>query len=141
MRAAVTYYTKTGHSKRIAEGIGTELKIPVSNITMGLPATEGEPIDILFLVGGIYAGKSAPEMVEAVAKISPDSIKKVVLLTSSLNPQAEQHSIRGALTDRGINVEEEAFKCTGGFLIFARKRPNEQDVQNAVDFARSQLER
>lgn len=141
MRAAVTYYTKTGHSKRIAEGIGTELKIPVSNITMGLPATEGEPIDILFLVGGIYAGKSAPEMVEAVAKISPDSIKKVVLLTSSLNPQAEQDSIRGALTDRGINVEEEEFKCTGGFLIFARKRPNEQDVQNAVNFARSHLER
>ena len=131
MQAAVTYYSKTGHSKKIAQAISDELGIAISEIMDGVPAA-----DLLFVVGGIYAGKSDPLMLEALAGAEPERVGRAALITSCMNPKVTQSMVRETLEARGIPVLKEEFVCTGGFLIFARKRPNSEDIGNAVAFAR-----
>lgn len=134
MGAAVVYYSKTGHSKKIAQAIGDELGIPAAEIREGIPAA-----DLLFVVGGIYAGKSAPEMLEGLAAADPERVGRAALVTSSLDKQGSQPMVRSALEARGIPVVKEEFACLGGFLFFARKRPNAQDIADAVAYARRVL--
>ena len=69
MNAVVSYYSKTGHSKKIAGAIANQLKIPMTDLRNELPLNNEEALDILFILGGLYGGKSAPEMLEAVRRI------------------------------------------------------------------------
>lgn len=57
-KTAVIYATKTKHSQKLAEAIGSFLNVKSKNITEK-PALQD--IDLLFIVGGIYGGVSMPE--------------------------------------------------------------------------------
>ena len=130
---AVMFYSKSGHSRKIARSLGDALGIPVLEV----PETP-KKADILYIVSGIYASKGAPELLAAVEKLDPASIKKVVLFTSSAAGSTRQDEVRAVLKRKGIPVAAEEFVCPGQFLFFKRKRPNEQDCKDAVEFARKQ---
>lgn len=139
MNAVVSYYSKTGHSKKIAGAIANQLKIPMTDLRNELPLNNEEALDILFILGGLYGGKSAPEMLEAVRRIKPSAVKQVVLMTSCMNPEGRQDEVRHTFLDQGVDVAAEEFNCRGGFLFFSRKHPNQDDISAAVDFAKDIL--
>jgi len=79
MKCGVIYYTKTGHSEKIARAVAQELHVQAEDIKTGPVMKE---LDLLFIVGGIYAGKSDPAMLGYISNIEGSMVKKVALITS-----------------------------------------------------------
>ncbi len=127
---AILYATLTGHSQKIAGAIGEALNIEVVNASARPVFAD---VDLLFIVGGIYAGGSLPALLKFVKTLTQDSVKKVALVTSAARGQ-KQDQIRRILQEKGIEVLDE-FACPGSFLFLSKGHPNEQDIQHAVDFA------
>lgn len=135
-KTAIVYATLTRHSKKIAEAIGRALGVKAENIS-DLPALEN--MDLLFIVGGIYGGKSLPALLNYVGALEAASVKKAVLVTSSAREQKQDH-VRRLLQEKGIEVLDE-FTCPGSFLFISHGRPNKEDLQQAAGFALRLAER
>ena len=133
MNTGVIYATKTGHSRKIAMGLGEALGIPPMDIKTN-PNLEN--IDLLYIVGGIYGGKSSPELTAFLANVTSAQVKKAVLLTSFGGKTQKQTDVREVLNANGIEVADEEFTCQGSILFVGIGHPNASDLRNAVTFAR-----
>lgn len=135
MNTAVIYATKTGHCRKIASAVANAIGTKAMDISTN---PEINNIDLLFVVGGIYGGKSAPELLEYVGKLQKEHIKKAVLITSSVSQSAKSEELLCVLTAQGIEVAEE-FKCRGAFLFVGLGHPNNNDIEETVAFAKKQI--
>ncbi|MEI6578114.1 MAG: flavodoxin domain-containing protein [Eubacteriales bacterium] len=133
MKIEVIYATKTGHSKKIATAIAQELKVKATDIKM---KPKIENVDLLYIVSGVYGGKSAPVLIEFVKEIDSTQVKQVSLLTSSAGKTTPQKEVREVLISNGVQVAENEFLCQGGFLFVGMGHPNAEDIKNAVDFVK-----
>lgn len=130
---SVVYATKTQHSRKLAEQIAKEFGIVAKDVEK---YPELEASDLLFLVGGIYAGKSNPALLSYAEKLDASTTKKVVLVTSSVSvSNRSQKDIRELLAKKGIAVVDE-ITCTGAFLFIKFTHPNKTDIQNIVKAAK-----
>lgn len=130
-KKAVIYATKTKHSKKLAEAIGSALKIKAYNISENPPLHD---VDCLFIVGGIYGGVSMPELLEFVNTMEAPALKHAALVTSCASGQQRQDAVRRILEEKKIEVVDE-FVCKGAFLFVSMKHPNSKDLEKATDFA------
>jgi len=137
MKTKTIYFTKTGHSLKIAKRIENELQVEALNIK---DSPKLDNVDLLFVVGGIYGGKSDPKLLNYIDTIDGGSVKKSALITSCTGLKNFQDEVRQKLEAKGVEVSKDEFMCKGNFLIFGLGHPNEEDLQNAVDFARKHLE-
>lgn len=134
MKYAVVYASKTRHSRKIAQAVAEALGTEAQDVKTA-PRLAG--VDLLLVVGGIYAGKSDPALVSWLSGLDPAQVAKVALMESCTSPKPYgQPELRTALAARGIPVLEEAFHCRGSFLFFAMGRPNREEIASAVRFAR-----
>jgi flavodoxin len=132
MKIGVIYYTKLGHSKKIAQAIANDLGVKAQDIRDPLQLGN---IDILYIVSGIYGGKSAPELLKFVKTLDHPQVKKAFLLTSSGGKTTRAEEVRAVLSENGIPVGEEEFTCQGAIFLFGMGHPNKADIQNAIQFA------
>ncbi len=133
MKAGIVYATRTKHSKKLAEAIGSALFIKSENIAAH-PHFSG--IDLLIIVGGIYGGESMPELVEYVKTLHPSAVKSVALVTNCGSGRQKQLTVRNILEGNGISVLDE-FVCKGAILFVAARHPNAMDLTNATTFAKN----
>ncbi len=131
IKTAVIYATKTKHSKKLAEAIGSFFNIQAKNIT---ESPELHDIDMLFIVGGIYGGVSMPELLEYLKKIEAPLPKCAALVTSCASGRQKQIAVRDILEEKGIKVIDE-FVCRGSFLFVSTNHPNAKDLKAAAEFA------
>jgi flavodoxin len=129
-KVSVVYATKTGHSKKLAEAVGLAIGAAVYHVA-DRPSL-GD-LDLLFVVGGIYGGESAPELLEFVSGLS-GGIREAALITSSASNAKGQDSVRARLRERGIPIADE-YRCLGGILFVRAGHPNRKEIQDAVHFA------
>jgi len=134
MKTAVIYYSKLGHSKKIADSISQELNVSSQDVREN-PQLVG--LDMLYIVSGIYGGKSAPELLEYLKTLDHQHVKIAHLLTSSAGKTTRASEVRTILTDRGIPVSKEEFTCQGAILFVGLGHPNKVDIENAIQFVRS----
>lgn len=132
MKTALIYLTITGHSKKIANAIAKELKIQAQDIKNNPQLIEA---DLLFIVGGIYGGKSLPELISYVKNIDNTMVKQAILITSCASNKETQWEVREILDNNGIEVLKDEFVCRGNFLLYGLGHPNKTDIENAVAFA------
>ena len=137
MKHAIYYWTKTGHSKKLADFMSESLSVPARNLKEN--GTLEGPIDTLFLVSGIYGGQNDPGLIQELEKLNPDKVGRVVLITSCTSGSTPQDQARKTLTNLGIPVARQEFICKGRFLIFAWSHPNQTDLQNLASFAKGFL--
>ena len=125
---SVVYATKTKHSKKLAEAIGKALNVTAVDVkTSPVPRAA----ELLFLVGGIYAGKSSPGLIRYVEGLDVNQVKKVVLVTSSASVASrKQPEVYSLLTEKGVEVLEE-ISCPGSFLWLSFGHPNTADLEEA----------
>lgn len=133
MKSAIIYATKTGHSRKIAKAIAKEFNIDAYNIKSNPILYK---IDNLFIIGGIYGGKSSTDLLNYVKTISKDNVKLAIILTSSASKIAKQKELRELLLHNGIHVYDKEFTCQGKFLFIGIGHPNQNDIQNAIDFVK-----
>lgn len=126
----VVFATKTQHSKKIAEAIGKKLGAEVLDVRNKPQVSDAE---ILIIVGGIYAGKSNPDILAFAEGLTSAKVKKAILITSSASvTNRSQKELREILVKKGIDVIDEV-SCTGAFLFIKLGHPNSMDVQGVVE--------
>ena len=131
-KTAVVYATKTKHSKKLAEAIGSALDVKAENIADNPVLTD---VELLFIVGGIYGGESLPALLEYLKGLDDvSSLKRAALVTNCASGKQKQAAVREALEQKGITVVGE-FVCKGALLFVAATHPNSKDINSAKDFA------
>lgn len=155
-KTLVTYYSKTGNTKKIAEAIYEQLKgekeIKPLDEVQGL-----EDYSLIFIGFPVYS-HSVPYKVEIFLKKIPDG-KKIALFSthgsftgSRLSREALEHAtataskakVMATFSCRGrVSLETlEMYKNSPQHVLWvemaasARNHPHEKDVENAKSFAR-----
>ena len=132
MRYAVRYYTKTGHTKKLADAMAEELGVE------SLPITEpvDEQVDILFLGNSYYAFNIDPEVKEFVMSLDKEKVGKIVNFGTAALLNSTYKKVKAVADRVGIPMDEKEFHCRGEFKSIHRGRPNEDDVRAAVEFVK-----
>lgn len=130
MNIAIRYYTKFGHSAKMANVIsqvtGSEAETIASSIN--------DPVDILFLGSGVLLGKISNEMVNFIRTLTPDKVKRVVCFGSCAIIKSPVPQMRTLLEAQGIMVDERSFTCKGAMGPLHSGHPNKQDLQELREF-------
>jgi len=130
-KIAVIYATKTKHSKKLAEAIGSAIRVKAENITEN---PDLHDIGLLFIVSGIYGGASMPELLNYIKQLEAPALKHIALVTSCASGKQRQDAVRRIFEEKRIEVIDE-FVCKGAFLFVATNHPNSKDLKDATDFA------
>ncbi|HPE68245.1 MAG TPA: flavodoxin domain-containing protein [Thermotogota bacterium] len=133
MHISVVYYSMTGHSRKIAAAIASEFGVTPCDSKKNPQLGE---TDLLFVLGGIYGGKSSPKLLHFLEKLEAKKVKRAAILTSSGPGTTQQPQVRQALQKKGIECVPEEYCCKGSFLFFNLGHPNQQEIQHAVEFAK-----
>jgi len=131
MNIKLAYYTKTGHSRKIAEAIGEAFSIEPMNIEDNATIFGA---DILILVGGIYNGLSSESMIRFAEKLKPTMAQRVAIITSSAFGKDTQEKLALTLKNNYIEVLGECI-VKGSFAVISLGRPNKKDYNTAIEFA------
>jgi menaquinone-dependent protoporphyrinogen IX oxidase len=135
MNIVCLYGSKSGHSRKIAQEIGTATDIPVFDFRTA-PIGCLDNAHTVIIVGGIYAAKCLPEFVQYIQdNLQTDTVKQVFIISSSMAPEATLPEIRTALAAKKIPVNGE-YHCKGSFLFFGRGHPDSSEIAGAVNFAK-----
>ena len=137
MTYTVRYYTKTGNTKKLAEAIAKELGVEA------LPISEpvNEKVDLLILANSYYAFNIDPEVRAFVASLDKAMIGKIVNFGSAAMLNSTYKKVKAEADKVGIPMDEKEFHCKGEFKGLRKGRPNEEDIQAAVQFARQYTNR
>lgn len=130
MTTAIRYYSKFGHSAKMAEIVGQVIGTK--------PETVNVPIDTetetLYLGAGVFLGKVDGSVEKFINTLTPEKVKRVVCFGSSAIIDSPVPQMQKLLKARGINVDERAFTCRGSMGPLHAGHPNQQDLDNLRQF-------
>ncbi len=132
MKAMIVFASALGNSKKIAEVIGSRLKIDVHNVrSISAP----KMADTIIIVGGIYGGKSKKELKEFVNLLDSTKVRSIAVITSSGagERRTTPSEIAELIRARKINILGE-LNIRGRAFIFPTGHPNETDLKMATEW-------
>lgn len=135
MTYAVRYYTKTGHTKKLADAIANVLG--VESLPISVPVSE--PVDYLFLGNSFYAFTIDPEVRQFVSTLEKDKVGKIVNFGTAAMLNSTYRKVRAEAKKVGVAMDEKEFHCRGEFKGANKGRPNEQDIADVIEFAKQYL--
>ena len=131
MKVAVRYYTKTGHTKRLAEAVAKA----VGAEALPLSSPIEEPVDILFLGNSYYAFSIDPEVRAFIRKLDKTKVGRIVNFGSAAMLNSTYKKVKAEADKAGIKMDPREFHCRGEFKGVHKGRPNEEDLAAAAAFA------
>ena len=132
MKIAIRYYTKTGNTKKLAEAISQVVNVEAK--TVDEPLTED--VDILFLGSAVYAAGIDSKIKEFIKGIDVN-VGEVVNFSSAALIESTYSQVKKEVEAKGLKMSEKEFHCRGAFKFVHRGRPNEKDLKDAQEFAKS----
>ena len=132
MNIAVRYYTKTGHTKKLAEAVAKAVGVEAQPISSPV----GEPVDILFLGNSYYAFNIDPEVREFIRKLDKTKIGKIVNFGSAAMLNSTYKKVKAEADKAGIPMDQREFHCRGEFKGIHKGKPDESDLRAAAEFAK-----
>ena len=134
----VLYYSKGGHTKKVAEAIAAELGVQAADVRQ---ATLDKSAEIVFLGSGCYGKKPGPEMVKFIETAGFSGRKVALFGTSAGGVGLEVEEMASTLRSRGASMVG-SFYCQGQFLLMVgRGHPNDKDMESARQFARDTVKK
>ena len=130
MSFQVIYFSRKGSTKKIADAIASELNIKAEDVRSA-KITE----DFIFLGSGCYGGKPSESMEKFIQDNDFENKKIALFGTSGGGVGAEVNVMEALLKKKNANILGKYF-CKGKFMFANRKKPNEEDIENAKQFAR-----
>jgi hypothetical protein len=109
MNIAVRYQSRGGNSKAVAEAIAKAVGVTAEPI--GKPIIE--PVDILFVGGGMYAWDIDKRLKAYLHSLSPDLVKSVAAFTTG-TMMSGTSKIAAIVKARGIAVNPEVLPFKAG---------------------------
>ena len=131
MKIAIRYYTKTGHTKQLAEAISNAINVEAKTVDEKL----SEDIDILFLGSSVYAAGIDKKVKEFIQSIDVH-VGCVVNFSSAALIESTYGQVKKQVEAKGIKMSEDEFHCRGSFKFVHRGRPNEDDLKEVAEFAK-----
>ncbi len=131
MKTAVRYYTRTGHTKLLADAIADAVGTVAQTVAVPLE----EDVDVLFLGSAVYATRLDDEIVKFIDSINVN-VGKIVCFSSAAILSGTYKQVKQAAQAKGFTVADEEFFCKGAFGIIAKGRPNADDAKAAGEFAK-----
>jgi flavodoxin len=137
MKVAVRYFSLSGNTAKIGEAIAQAVNVEALPIMAELE----KPVDLLFLGSAVYAFGIDDILKTFIDELEPSRVKKVAIFSTTALVKSAYPLIKKALDAKGIPVADEEFHCRGEFKIFHKGRPNQQDCDAAVEFARKLIQK
>ena len=130
MEFQVIYFSKTGHTKKVAEAIASELGVKAEDVK----DAELNEDALVFLGSGCYGGKPAEIMTKFIEDNNFKSRNVALFGTSGSGKGIECREMENLLITKGASIKGKFF-CKGKFLFANRGRPNDEDINDAKEFA------
>ncbi len=133
MKTAIRYYSKFGHTAKMAQIVGeiTGANPELASVSLS------EPVDTLYLGAGVFLGKVDGSIGEFIKTLKPDMVRRVVCFGSSAIIKSPVPQMRKMLEAQGITVSEQAFTCKGSMGPLYSGHPNSQDLADFRGFIQS----
>ena len=133
MNIKVVYHSSSGNTKKVAQAIAAAAKVSAEEIVPGFNLSQ--PVDLLFVGDGIYAGKMNKRTKAFLDALDGSLVKNAAVFGTYGGQDKVIADITALLKGKGINVCAESFVCKGQAWLFAnRKHPNEHDLDGATKF-------
>lgn len=127
----VTYYSKSGNTRKIADAIAST--VGCSSATVDTPLND--TVDVLFLGASVYKFGIDPQVLAYIDRLDPAKVGQVAIFSTSAMSDSGYPKLVDRLTKRGIKVASTHFYCKGSFMFANKNRPNQDDVNRAMQFA------
>ncbi len=135
MKIRIVYHSMTGNTRKVADAMAKALNVTAEDVA-GDDALS-EPVDLLLVGDGVYAGGVSKAMKKFIGSLSGELVKNAAVFGTFGGVEKATAKMRELLTQKGIKVADEAFSCKGkAWLILNRKHPSEDELRNAGEFAR-----
>ena len=131
MKIAIRYYTKTGHTKQLAEAISSVVNVEAKTVDEPLK----EDVDILFLGSAVYAAGIDSKVKEFIKNIDVN-VGEVVNFSSAALVESTYKQVKKEVEAKGLKMSEKEFHCRGSFKLVHRGRPNSDDINDVKEFAK-----
>ena len=136
MKTAVSYYTKGGNTKKLAEAISEAVGVKAETTAVPLD----EDVDILFLGSSVYALGVDDEVKQFIDGISV-KVGKVVNFSTAAIVKSTYKQVEKLLAKKNIPLEKEEFACKGAFSVMHKGKPDPDDCRAATEFAKKIISR
>ena len=136
MKLAIRYYSKFGHSAKMAEVVGEVAGVKPESVATPLT----EEVDILFVGAGVFLGKVNGSIKEFARTLDPKKVKKVVCFGSSAIIDSPVPQMRKIFEELGFNVSAESFTCRGAMGPVHSGHPDANDLQALREFTKTILQ-
>ncbi|MCM1235084.1 MAG: flavodoxin [Ruminococcus flavefaciens] len=130
MNIAIRYYTRSGHTEKLANAIAKKINVEAENVSVPLAGRT----DLLFLGCSYYAFDMAKEVKDFIAE-NKDNIGEIVCFGTSAMMKSMKKPMKKLTDAYGIRLSDEEFHCRGEFKFTNKGRPNAEDLQKAAIFA------
>ena len=138
LRIAVRYQSRGGNTRKVAEAIARKSGVVAKPLD---PTEKLSGIDLLFVGGGVYAGKPHKMVTDALSALTADQASGVAFFYTAVSPMLQtEGKLRAAAKDPAIAISDNVFHCAGKFVICKRKHPDATDLSKAEAFAKRTLE-
>ena len=137
IKVAVRYQSRGGNTKEIAEAIAQAAGVTAESIDVPLH----EPVDVLFVGGGVYAHTIDPELKEYLETMPCDLVKFIAAFTTGAGMNATD-KIAAIAREKGIQVCGKGLSIKKGlhnYRVFGGKgdaSPSKKQYQMVNDFVK-----
>ena len=129
MNIAIRYYSKTGHTLKMAKVVSEVTGVKAETIDVLLT----EETDILFIGSAIYVAGIDNKVKEFIASLD-GKVKNVICFSSAAVLSGSYSQVRKLLEKQKISVDKREFHCRGQFKALHKGRPNEKDLNDLREF-------
>ena len=133
MTTAIRYFTKFGHSAKMAEVVSQVTGVKAETVATPI----SEPVDVLYLGSGVMLGKISSDMVRFIRTLTPDKVRRVICFGSCAIIKSPVPQMRSLLEAQGITVDERSFTCKGSMGPLHGGHPNAHDLDALREFVES----
>ncbi|MBD3350943.1 MAG: hypothetical protein GF364_05600 [Candidatus Lokiarchaeota archaeon] len=146
MTSVILYVSKTGNTEKVSNAIAKDLKIDAYSISnMNSQDMVGfweklDDVDLAFIGSGTYAFKIGTDLKHFLEQSKPPKSVKFALFGTWIGRSNSGHNmlenINEYLVGQGYEVIPDRFLCYGKMAIVKRSHPSQEDLNNAVNWAK-----
>lgn len=124
MKSAVRFYSRTGHTKALAQAIARGAGVTAESV----PAELTEKVDVLFIGSGLYAAFLDKHLKDYLESLDASKVGKAVLFSTSMLSKRAFPLMKKVLEAKGIPVAEET--------CYVKSMPGTEQLKEAELFAK-----
>lgn len=125
MKIEVRYFSRTGHTRKMAEVVSSVLGTSAEGINVPLP--DGKT-DVLLLGSSVYYAGVDKAVRKFISTLSPDKVGRVICFGSAGIIESSYAQVKGLLQKQGVEVDDREFHCRGEMFKVHAGHPDAGDL-------------